>query len=91
MDLILKNMMEPLVLEKIDEIIDTYDCCKCEQCRMDVATLALNHLPPKYVATRMGTFYTRLEALSIQHGADVLSAISRAVVAVQEKPHHDPT
>lgn len=89
MELVLKNMMEPLVLEKIDEIIGKYDCCSCEQCRMDVASLALNHLQPKYVATRMGTFYTRLEALGLQHGADVLAAINQAVEAVKQRPQHD--
>lgn len=87
-DLILKNMMEPLVLDKIDDILEQFDCCKCELCKLDIASLALNHLTPKYVATRMGGFYTRLEALSLQHGADVLAAITRAVELVEKNPSH---
>ena len=87
-DIVLKNMMEPLVLDKIDDIMTEFNCCNCEQCKLDIASLALNKLAPKYVATRMGGFYTRLEALSLQHGADVLSSITSAVNIVSQKPSH---
>ena len=44
----LKNFMEDYVVAKLDEVLAQYpDCCHCEQCKRDIASLALNHLPPK--------------------------------------------
>ncbi|WP_294152045.1 late competence development ComFB family protein [uncultured Selenomonas sp.] len=51
----LKNFMEDVVLAKMDQVLDQYpDCCRCEQCRRDIAILALNHLPAHYVSTEKG-------------------------------------
>lgn len=88
MEIQLKNMMEPLVLDKLDEIMSKFDCCQCENCKMDIASLALNRLEPKYVATRMGEFYTRLEALSVQHGADIIAALTIAAQTIKPHPRH---
>lgn len=88
MEIVLKNMMEPLVLDKINDTISQFGCCTCEVCKMDIASLALNKVPPRYVATHMGEMYTKLEALSVQYGADVLNAITSSVNAVKENPRH---
>ena len=46
----LKNYMEDLVLEKLDDVMAQYPfCCTCDQCKRDIATLALNHLQPRYI------------------------------------------
>ena len=88
MEVTLKNMMEILVLEKIDELGDKLDCCKCEKCRLDIATYALNRLPPKYVATYLGEVYSKLDTLSVQYDADLLNAIYQAAQIVNENPSH---
>lgn len=87
-DRILKNMMEPLIEEKLEETLRNYDCCKCEICRMDMMAHALNRLPPKYVATHVGSLYAKLETVSVQHGADVLTAVIKAIEIVSSKPRH---
>lgn len=89
MDLILKNLMEPLVSEKLERTLAEIDCCKCRKCQLDMMSYALNQLPPKYYATHVGSLYSRVEQLSQQHGADVLSAIIRAIKIVSEHPHHE--
>jgi competence protein ComFB len=85
----LKNYMEDLVWQKIDEVLaEQPDMCRCEQCRYDVASLALNSLPPRYVVTATGETYTRIKALEMQFIIDIISAISRAAIIVQAKPRH---
>ncbi|KYZ77076.1 competence protein ComF [Anaerosporomusa subterranea] len=85
----LKNYMEDLVWEKLDEVMATQpDMCNCEQCRYDVASLALNYLPSRYVVTATGETYTRVKSLEMQFVIDIISAISRAMIIVQAKPRH---
>ncbi len=86
-EVVLKNYMETLVLEKLDEIIDELGCCKCEKCRMDIASYALNRLPPKYVATYKGQVYSKLDTLSVQYEADLINALYQAAKIVTEFPH----
>ena len=40
-----KNVMEHVVEQKLDEIMKSYDGCKCERCRSDIAAITLNNLP----------------------------------------------
>lgn len=88
MALVLKNIMETLVLQKLDETIDQLGCCKCEQCRMDIATYALNRLAPKYVATDEGAAYSKLSTLSLQYETDMLTVLVQAAEVVKAHPRH---
>ena len=52
----LKNYMEDYVVSKLDEVLAQYpNCCSCDDCKRDIAILALNHLPPKYISTESDT------------------------------------
>ena len=62
--------------------------CQCERCRYDVASLALNSLPPRYVVTAEGEAYTRVKALELQFVIDIVSAVSRAIIIVHNQPRH---
>jgi len=42
----LVNLMEELVISRLDATIIRFNCCKCNKCKKDVAALALNRLPP---------------------------------------------
>lgn len=86
---ILKNYMETLLLEKLDEVIHELDCCKCDKCRMDIMSYALNRLPPKYVATYEGQVYSKLDTLSVQYETDLMCALYQAARIVTENPHHE--
>ena len=37
----LKNVMEELVFEKLDDLMEKLGCCTCDNCRMDSAAFAL--------------------------------------------------
>lgn len=86
----LLNMMEPLVLEKLNDIIGKFDCCTCDKCRMDIASYALNLLPPKYVATRKGGIFVKLDASELQKETDIIAALTKAIQVVCKNPQHNP-
>jgi competence protein ComFB len=85
----LKNYMEDLVWEQLDSVLDSEpDICRCERCRYDIVSLALNLLPARYVVTVQGEVYTRVKSLEMQFVIDIISAISRAMIIVKAKPRH---
>lgn len=86
----LKNYMEEIVFHQIKDILkDINNMCSCEQCIMDIAAIALNDLPPKYVVTEKGEVYSKISALKQQFDVDVIAAITKAAVIVKRKPKHD--
>ena len=87
-ELVFKNLMEIIVMDKLREVQDDLDCCKCDQCMMDIATYVLNRLPPKYIVTTKGRIFSNLDALSAQHTADILTLIIEASFIVNENPRH---
>lgn len=88
MDIFLRNMTEEVVMKKIDSLIDTLNCCKCEQCRLDIASYALNRLPAKYVVTTQGELLSKLDSLEPQYDATVTTVIIQGSMVVNMYPHH---
>ncbi|MDU2065669.1 MAG: late competence development ComFB family protein [Sporomusaceae bacterium] len=87
--MILKNYMEDLVWQKLTAILsERPHICSCERCRHDMAAIALNLLPSKYIVKPLGETYTRTHLLETQFNADIVTAISRAVTIVKNNPNH---
>lgn len=84
-----KNMMETLVENKVNELMNQVDCCKCDKCKMDIIAFALNKLPTKYVASEKGEVYSKIYTLSVQHEADVMSAVMQGFDLVKGNPRHE--
>ena len=84
----LKNYMEEVVFNLIDGVLDDINMCNCELCVKDIAALALNSLPPKYIASEKGELYSKVNSLRNQFEVDVISAITKAAVLVKEAPRH---
>ncbi|MGB8451922.1 MAG: late competence development ComFB family protein [Anaerocolumna sp.] len=82
------NVMETLVVNKLTELWDTLDCCKCDKCRNDIIACTLNQMEPKYVATEEGELYVRLCILSAEHEFEIVKAIATSVRIVSEHPKH---
>lgn len=85
----IKNYMEEVVFNLLDGVLDDINMCKCEACRMDIAALALNSLPPKYIATQKGELYSKVNSLRNQFEVDVIAAITKAAVLVKRAPRHE--
>ncbi len=89
MQVILRNIMEDYVIVIQDRILDNLDCCKCEKCRLDIASYALNRLPSKYVATTQGELMTKLCEFDNQFEAKVMAELTAAAEIIKRNPHHD--
>ncbi|KAB3527701.1 late competence development ComFB family protein [Alkaliphilus serpentinus] len=84
-----KNYMEDVIDRMFPEVIKRYpEVCKCQRCASDIKAIALNHLPPKYVATEAGEVYTKVNELSSQFEADAITALVIAIKKVIERPRH---
>ncbi len=83
------NVMENLVMEKLAERLADMDCCKCDRCINDMLAVALNELQPKYVNTRMGELFTRIDATKQQNTIDIDVAITKAIDTVTAVPHRN--
>lgn len=88
MQIILRNVMEDYVILTLDRILDDLDCCKCEKCRLDIASYTLNRIPPKYVATTQGELMTKLFAMNTQFETNVVSEITKAAKIIGDNPRH---
>jgi competence protein ComFB len=86
----LVNYMEKLVFGKLDETLkDRTDLCKCEQCRLDMAAIALNTLSPRYIVTDRGKLYAKLDMMETQFAVDIIISINKAAQIVKDHPRHD--
>lgn len=81
--------MEAVVFNLMDGVLKDFNCCTCKKCTLDIAALALNDLPSKYVVTEKGEVYVKIKALQQQFEVDVISAIIKAAVIVKRNPRHD--
>lgn len=81
------NVMENIVMEKLAERLTGINCCKCEKCINDMMAVALNELQPKYVNTRKGELFTRIDATKQQNAIDLDVAITKAIETVTAAPH----
>lgn len=88
MSIVLKNVMEEVVLRKIDELVDNLGCCKCEQCKMDIASYVLNRVKAKYVVSLEGELMSKLDSLSVEFDIDVVKHIVEAAQIIKKNPHH---
>lgn len=84
----LKNYMEEVVYSYLDFVLKDINMCKCEICKLDVAAKALNGLPSKYIVTKKGEIYSKIDNLKFQFEVDVILAITKAAVLVKRNPRH---
>jgi competence protein ComFB len=85
----LKNYMEQAVFNQIDEVLEGIDVCKCKKCVLDIAAIALNSLPTKYIVSEKGELYSKVETLRNQFEVDIIAAITKAAVIVRRNPRHE--
>lgn len=86
--IILNNIIEEMVEEKISELINKSQICKCEQCYKDVKAISLNELPVRYTGTDKGKVIARCELLGEQGQTDITKSIIAAIIRVSNNPHH---
>ncbi len=88
-DMQLKNYMEDVVMRNLDAILAKFPkACKCDECRKDIATLALNNLPPRYISSHQGDIFMRVNDMELQYLVEVIQQIAKAIKIVSEHPRH---
>ena len=84
-----KNFMENVVDDMMEEVLDTYsDICKCAKCRDDIKAISLNGLRPTYVSTSRGEIYKKVSELEAQFRIDAIREITLAIAVVSRRPNH---
>ncbi|MPM00568.1 hypothetical protein SDC9_46795 [bioreactor metagenome] len=87
-ELILINIVEEMVKQKVDEMIKDLDMCDCNKCRLNTCAIALNNLPPHYVTTEKGALLGKLEDVEINYQTNLTVEITKALMIVMEHPLH---
>lgn len=85
----LKNYVEEIVKQQVNEVTKDVDMCKCEKCILDVVALALNDLHPKYIVSEKGELYSKINAFGSQSEVDIIFAVTKAANIVKSRPRHD--
>lgn len=81
---VLINVTEYAVNKRINEAFAKFKCCKCDRCMKDVAAIALNKLPTKYMVIEED----RIDQVVEENATDVIPALVAAVMAVKTNPRH---
>ena len=87
----LKNEAELLVINEVEKQISSVpeDMCRCNECVVDIAAIALNTVKPLYRFSLLGTLYAS-QAMTEQSYADsVKRAVTYAIEKVKNNPAHD--
>lgn len=85
----IKNYMEEIVFSLIDEVLDDINVCRCDKCTRDIAAIALNDLPARYIVSQKGELYSKIDSIKQQFEVDVIAAITKAAVLVKRNPRHE--
>lgn len=84
-----QNYMEDAVEVLLPNILDEYSqLCTCKRCISDIKAIALNNLPPKYVATEKGSILSKANMFKTQSEVDVTKALIDAIEKVSQSPRH---
>lgn len=84
-NLVVVNLVEQLVADRLDAAFDKFNCCRCDKCRRDVAALALNALPPQYVVAEPEDI-PRL--LAEAPAKEIPTALVKAIIQIKNNPQH---
>lgn len=86
----LKNLMEENVEHTLNQLLPTMpNICSCMDCKLDMATYALNRLKPKYARTNTGAILHRFNTSSSQAEAEIVAAVVSAINVIGAHPHHN--
>jgi len=87
----LNNEAEELILEELGRQLETYSkpLCKCNDCVVDMAALALNTVKPLYRASLMGRFYTASVMDEKAYATSIREAVFKSIEKIRQNPGHD--
>lgn len=90
---LLVNESENLVFDELEKQLDEEEyanICRCQDCILDMATLALNKIKPKYRSSFTGVIYAQ-QYHSGEFIDEVKKAVKNAIDKVSKNPSHEST
>ena len=87
----LKNEMEVLVIRELERQLSSGNegMCRCKDCVLDVAAIALNNVQPLYRISLLGTLYASSAISDKDITNQVMHVVQQAIKKVTENPAHD--
>jgi competence protein ComFB len=87
----LENEAETLVLRELEQQLKSEgeETCKCNECVVDIAALALNNVKPLYRFSMLGTLYASQAITERAYADSVKKAVAAAIKQVRKNPAHD--
>jgi competence protein ComFB len=88
---ILKNEAENLVIAELGKQLDEYPelICRCEDCVIDMAAMAMNNVKPLYRVSLLGTQYASHAMEEDDYALTLQNAVAQAIERVRKNPSHD--
>ncbi len=82
----LTNESERLVFQELERQLDEAgeEVCRTQECVLDMAAYALNHVKPMYRANLMGRLYAR--AQEEERSEEIRRAVAEAISHITENP-----
>ena len=88
---LLKNEAETLVLKELGRQLESYPepICRCNDCIVDMAAMALNAVKPLYRVSLLGSLYTSHAMDEKEYATKVRESVFNAIEQVRKNPSHD--
>jgi competence protein ComFB len=88
---VLVNEAERMVVAELGRQLDSCkgSICRCNECVVDMAAMALNAVKPLYRVSLLGTMYASQAMNEASYAESVRREVSRAVEKVRKNPAHD--
>ncbi|MDR1949259.1 MAG: late competence development ComFB family protein [Spirochaetaceae bacterium] len=88
---LLENEAEKLVIDELGRQLEAYtgEICRCNECVVDMAAMALNAIKPLYRFSLLGTLYASRAMSEESYATSVREAVFNAIERVRKNPSHD--
>jgi competence protein ComFB len=88
---VLVNEAEKKVIEELGRQLASYkgEICRCNECVVDMAAVALNTVKPLYRVSLLGTLYAAQAVSEASYAKSLKDAVTNAVDRVRKNPSHD--
>lgn len=80
------NIKEVMISHKIDEVLEKFNCCKCDSCKLEITAIALNRLTPLYTICHNEKEIE--DAVPYAEYSKITSALINAIITIRANPVH---
>ena len=82
---LLVNESERMTIDEVErQLIARPEVCRCQECVLDMVTMALNKIKPLYRVTLLGAIYAPADIPA----GEIEDAVGQAIQKVWENPSH---